>query len=87
MSEKDAGADSATIPVIGGDVPVIGGDTQAERLAKFNAGIKKLAQDCEMDISAEPRIVEGRIVAFPVVVDTRKPVEAPKTDESTTPKE
>lgn len=88
MSEKETGAESATVPVIGGtgDIAVIGDDSQSARLARFNAGLKKLAGECEMDISAEPRIVDGRIVAFPVVVDMRKPIEVAKTDESITPK-
>lgn len=74
--EQNKGADSAT-PIIGEKK----NDT-ADRLVRFNQGLRQLAIDCEMDITAEASIVDGRIIAIPRVVDTRKPVEQPKADES-----
>ncbi len=63
MSEKESGAESATVPAAG-DIN--------ERVAAFNVELKVLLGKYELGLGAEARITDkGLIVADPRVLDAR----------------
>lgn len=82
--EQDAGSESATIPVIGESASIV----LAERVKRFNEGLAKLTKETGIGLDAQAHIVDGRIVAVPVIVDVevKKPADEVKpADESITP--
>jgi len=65
MSEEikqETGAESATAPVVN-DI--------AQRVTNFNIELKQLLGKYELALGAEAKIVDGRVLADPKVMDAR----------------